>query len=81
MSGIRITTSRPPSTAVLLGLLGMFSLVAPPPAAAAYVDPTSGSIMLQVAAAGILAAAYTFRRWLARTGDLVRSVWARLTGR
>ena len=49
-----------------MGLL-VFHLVAPS-LALAYLDPITGSIVLQVLAAGFLAAAATFRRsreWLA----------------
>lgn len=60
---------------IMLGLL-VFHLVAPT-RAWAYLDPISGSIVLQVLAAGFLAGAATFRRsreWLA---DLI----SRLRGR
>lgn len=73
--------ARPPSIAGMLCLLLAFSVLAPPAAAAAYIDPTSGSIMLQVAAASLLAAAYTLRRWWGHAGHLLRTVWSRLTGR
>lgn len=45
---------------VALGIL-VFHLISPP-AAWAYLDPISGSIILQILAAGFLAAATTFRR-------------------
>lgn len=51
---------------VALGIL-VFHLVSPS-IAWAYLDPISGSIILQILAAGFLAAAATFRRsrnWLA----------------
>lgn len=51
---------------VALGIL-VFHLISPR-AAWAYLDPISGSIILQILAAGFLAAAATFRRsrnWLA----------------
>ena len=51
---------------VILGIL-VFHLVSPS-IAWAYLDPISGSIILQILAAGFLAAAATFRRsrnWLA----------------
>ncbi len=50
-----------------------------PPSAHAYVDPASGSIILQIAAAGFLAAIYTFKRFWFRIGQTLRSVWTRLT--
>lgn len=45
---------------VLLGL-GIFHVLAPTPAWA-YLDPITGSIVLQILAAGLIAAAATFRR-------------------
>jgi hypothetical protein len=53
--------SRRPSTQdVILGVL-VFHLLSPP-IALGYLDPISGSIVLQILAAGFLAAAATFRR-------------------
>lgn len=40
----------------------------------AYIDPGSGSFLLQVLLAGLLSAIYTVRHWIA-------GVWARLTRR
>jgi hypothetical protein len=44
----------------------------------AYVDPTSGSVMLQIAAAGALTALFTARTWWDRVKHLARSGWERL---
>lgn len=57
---------RVPIRDVLLGLF-VFHVIAPR-LALAYLDPITGSIVLQVLAAGFLAAAATFRKsreWLA----------------
>jgi hypothetical protein len=51
----------------------LVSLIAPP-RAAAYIDPLSGSIVLQVLAAGLMAASLTirrFREWLKRVARSV----------
>lgn len=55
----------PGAADIALGVI-VFHLIAPP-FALAYLDPISGSIILQILAAGFLAAAATFRRsrqWL-----------------
>ncbi|HEU4680514.1 MAG TPA: hypothetical protein VFS51_02130 [Gemmatimonadales bacterium] len=52
-----------------------------PPSAHAYIDPQSGSIILQIAAAGVLAAMYSFKRFWLRIGSGLRTVWTRLTAR
>jgi hypothetical protein len=44
----------------------------------AYIDPVSGSIILQVIAAGALAAAFTFKRATQRARDFARGVWTRI---
>lgn len=54
---------------VILGLV-VFHLVAPS-LALAYLDPITGSIVLQVLAAGFLAAAATFRRSREWFADLI----------
>jgi hypothetical protein len=57
--------SRPSAGDIVAGVV-VFHLIMPP-LAMAYLDPISGSIILQVLAAGFLAAAATFRRsrqWL-----------------
>jgi len=53
------------STAVL-------ALVLLPRTAHAYVDPTSGSIVLQVALAIIFAALVTIRQWWAKASEMFR---------
>ena len=47
------------------------SLVVPRPAAA-YIDPLSGSILLQVLAAGFFATAFTVKRFWRRAADAVQ---------
>jgi hypothetical protein len=65
---------------LLLLLLAAFS-VAAPPAAHAYIDPLSGSIVFQVIIAGVLGALLTVRRWWASVVRLVRGLLARVAGR
>jgi hypothetical protein len=60
-----------------MGLL----LVIAPPAAHAYIDPMSGSIVFQVVVAGVLAALLTVRRWWANAVRLIRGLLARVAGR
>jgi protein-S-isoprenylcysteine O-methyltransferase Ste14 len=75
------TRTRARSRVVLLLLfLGVFSVVAPPPAQA-YIDPLSGSIVFQVIIAGVLGALLTVRRWWASVVRLVRGLLARVAGR
>lgn len=63
--------------ALRLALLMLaLSLVVPRPAAA-YIDPLSGSILLQVLAAGFFATAFTVKRFWRRGVDAVH----RLRGR
>lgn len=55
-----------PRTSALLAALGLAALIFPPQAAA-YIDPLSGSIILQVIAAGVLSFVFTMKRswqWL-----------------
>jgi hypothetical protein len=40
----------------------------------AYVHPISGSVILQVASAGILAAAFTFKSWWGKAKELAAGV-------
>lgn len=68
--------SRAPSARVLLVLLGLFGIIAPG-SAHAYIDPLSGSIIFQVAVAGMLAAVVTLRRFWARVALFFRGVWQR----
>lgn len=58
--------------ALRLALLMLALSLVVPPRAAAYIDPLSGSIVLQVAAAGFLAATFTVKRWWRATGDLIQ---------
>jgi hypothetical protein len=46
----------------------------------AYVDPVSGSVILQVASAGILAAAFTFKSWWGKAKEIGRRGWQRIRG-
>ena len=55
-----VASAAPTAGRILLGL-SVFHIVAPT-RAWAYLDPITGSIILQVLAAGFLAAAATFRR-------------------
>lgn len=65
-----------PTAGTLLVALAVFHVVVPP-RALAYLDPITGSIVLQILAAGFIAAMATFRRarvWVAglfrkRTAD------------
>jgi hypothetical protein len=55
--------------------------LAAPAGAHAYIDPTSGSVILQVAAAGILGALFTFKSWWSKAIALTRSGWRRVRGK
>ena len=63
--------------AVVLALLLLLASFAAPPPAAAYVDPLSGSILLQVVAAGFLATAFTLKRFWYRAAERVRGLRGR----
>jgi hypothetical protein len=52
-----------------------------PTPAYAYIDPISGSVILQVLAAGFLAAGLVFRTTLSRAKDGVRRLWSRVSGK
>lgn len=70
-------TNRPDvGVADVLAGLTVFHLIAPS-LALAYLDPITGSIVLQVLAAGFLAAAATFRK----SREWIVGVFARLTKR
>jgi hypothetical protein len=62
--------------------LAVFLLVAVvfPPPAAAYLDPLSGSILIQVVAGGVLAGSLTLKRFWRRVRDLMHGAWAWLGG-
>ena len=47
----------------------------------AYIDPLSGSIIFQVAAAGLLAALFTIKRFWNRVKELLRALWTRTVRR
>ena len=53
-------------------------IFAPAGAAAAYVDPISGSVVFQVLAAGVLGALLTIRHWFSSARAAARSLWLRL---
>ena len=55
--------------------------MAAPPAAHAYIDPLSGSIVFQVIVAGVLGALLMVRGWWASVVRLVRALFARVAGR
>jgi hypothetical protein len=65
------------SEALRLALLMLALSLVVPARAAAYIDPLSGSIVLQVVAAGFLAATFTVKRWWRGAADRVQ----RLRGR
>jgi hypothetical protein len=63
-------------------LLG--SLLVPYPlhaVALAYIDPLSGSVLLQVIVAGVLGAIFTTKSFLARVRGAARAAWAKITRR
>lgn len=68
--------SMPVLLRVLAGLL-IISFVFPRPAYA-YLDPMSGSIILQAVAAGFLAALFVFKRFWYHVADRCRRIWQRL---
>jgi len=57
---------------------GILVSVLVPRQAAAYIDPVSGSIILQVLAAGLLAASLTIKNWRAWVVRTVRGMFSRL---
>ena len=63
-----------------LRLLATFLIVAVvfPTPAYAYIDPMSGSIILQALAAGLLAALLMFKRFWYQLTDRCRRIWQRL---
>jgi len=52
-------------------------LLVPAPAHA-YIDPVSGSIILQVVAAGALAASFTLKRFWLQIRSAARRVWGQV---
>jgi hypothetical protein len=55
-------------------------LVAPEPAQA-YIDPSAGSLVIQVAAGVILGGLLTVRGWWTRVGDTLKLVWHKVRRR
>jgi hypothetical protein len=48
-----------------------------PRTAHAYVDPTSGSLVLQIVAAGVLGAVLTIKQWWSKATSLFRALFTR----
>lgn len=46
--------------------------------ALAYIDPLSGSVLLQVIAAGVLGAVFTTKSFVAKVRGVARSAWAKI---
>jgi hypothetical protein len=65
------------NSAILAAALVLGSLIFPAPAYA-YIDPVSGSIILQVVAAGALAAVFTFKKFAFKLRQTARNVWTRI---
>jgi hypothetical protein len=64
----------------LFCLLMLVSILAPG-RAHAYVDPSTGSILLQVLVAGALGAAFTVKQWWGRVATAARQLRDRVTRR
>lgn len=79
--GVRERGAQPSArTRAALAVVGLTAVIAPP-AAFAYIDPMSGSIVFQVIVAGILGALLTVQRWWASAVRMVRGLRARVAGR
>jgi hypothetical protein len=52
-----------------------------PRSAHAYVDPSTGSILIQVLVAGALGAAFTVKQWWGRVATAARQLRDRVKGR
>jgi hypothetical protein len=63
-----------------LGFLTLISILAPR-RAQAYVDPSTGSIVIQVLIAGALGAAFTAKQWWKRLATAARELRERVTRR
>ena len=61
----------------LLLLALVIHLIAPEPAHA-YIDPSAGSIVLQLVAGVVLGGLLTMKGWWGRLGQRVRLVWAKI---
>ncbi|HEV8356788.1 MAG TPA: hypothetical protein VGQ17_08510 [Gemmatimonadales bacterium] len=62
--------------AVIFLALSFAGLIKPDPLNAAYIDPLSGSILLQVLAAGVFSLLFTMKRtlrWLGTRLDAIRN--------
>ena len=67
-----------------LAVLLLASAIVPAPAfgmALAYIDPLSGSVLLQLLAAGVLGALFSTKSFLARMRGYARNIWTKLTKR
>ena len=64
----------------LLCFLTLVTILAPG-RAHAYVDPSTGSIVIQVLVAGVLAAAFTVKQWWGRVATAARLLRDRMTRR
>jgi hypothetical protein len=64
----------------VLGYLTLVSILMPP-RAHAYVDPSTGSIIIQVLVAGVLGAAFTVKQWWGRVAGAARQLRDRVTRR
>jgi hypothetical protein len=63
-----------------LGVLTLISILVPR-SAHAYVDPATGSIVIQVLVAGALGAAFTAKQWWKRAAAAARELRERVTRR
>jgi hypothetical protein len=59
----------------------LFTLAAFPSDAFAYVDPGTGSVVLQILVAGALGAALTVRQWWAKAVSLLQALFLRGPGK
>ena len=60
-------------------VLAILVLTLPVPAAA-YIDPLTGSVFLQVLAAGALGALFMIKGWWRRLITFIRRLWTRVFG-
>ncbi|CAN5264073.1 MAG: hypothetical protein H0W36_01115 [Gemmatimonadetes bacterium] len=66
-------------TALRLTAALLLAAVIAPPNAHAYIDPVSGSAILQALAAGVLAGIFMLKSSWHRVKDGVRNLWQRLS--
>lgn len=66
-----------PASSILLLVVPLLLLWTPAPAHALYLDPATGSLILQVVAAGVLTAWLTFRRSWSRVRSFFNSLFRR----